>query len=181
MKKFILLQIFILFTGKVISDDATKSSAPSKAIDETVENAPSSTAEIIHYGNSEGKGGWQVIPDHDLSGGLIRVSGDGPKPGDLADPVVDVGLETYSPAKRITSHPNFIYLSPLTECGFPAIMDQYDKDEELKEEIVEITDKETRVKRIVGGKMVPPQRHPWMVQLYFFNSKHSNFQSLTFL
>lgn len=91
-------------------------------------------------GTLSSKGSWKIIPEHDFAGGIFRVSGDGPKPTDIADPIVDLGYDYPDIGEMILEHPNFIYLPHLSECGFSALDDNEGESEsgsEEKEEEVE--------------------------------------------
>lgn len=123
-------------------------------------------------------GSWEVISGHDPAGGVVRVSGDGPKWEVLADPLTEIGggkgESVVFTGEIIAMHPNSMYLSPVSECGYPAKLDVYDADQEVATQPPEQIDGESRKKRIVGGKLVQPQRHPWIVQLYLLNGMDLN-------
>jgi len=140
------------------------------------------TDEQVALGEPEIGGGWQLEQDHITTGGALRVSDDGPKSDLIPDPKLEVGTDSPLDIVHVFTHPNYKYLSPLTECGYSLVeVTDYDIDDEDSNSPKNATSRsveddsqegeEKRLKRIVGGKPVVGQKHPWMAQIYLLNSK----------
>ncbi|CAL8073319.1 unnamed protein product [Orchesella dallaii] len=123
-------------------------------------------------------GGWQLEAGHPPAGGVFRLSDDGQTSDLIPDPVIDAGSNPPLDIEQVFTHPNYGHLSPLTECGYsPMEVSDYDvnmEDDSSKNSNKSVdTDptlpEEKRLKRIVGGKPVVKQNHPWMAQLYLLN------------
>lgn len=113
---------------------------------------------------------WHMDKNHDLAGGVVRVSADGPKLSYFADPIMDIGTTVPVTEEKITSHPNYHFLPALKDCGNPVVWDRHLPHDNENGPLNDTSKEEARRKRIVGGKAVSTERHPWMAQLYLINS-----------
>ncbi|ODN02904.1 Transmembrane protease serine 9 [Orchesella cincta] len=125
------------------------------------------TLKVI-LGEQQSGDGWQLEVGHIPAGGVIRVADDETKSDMIPDPMLEVWSNPPISLEQIFTHPNYRYLSPLTECGYSSVeVVDYDVNED--ETLPKTSDAETRRKRIVGGQPVIGQKHPWMAQIYLLN------------